>query len=233
MTHRSVKLTHKIVALLMGLGLLSAVAPGQASKSTGAGATKATVIASPTPTPTPSNQAKPGVAPVSAIPPQPPIAPAGKASPNNTVAANPAAIDVDQMTSQQFRVLPSTGMVRYQGKSITKASFVDQRRKEYLSQQKKTGQAANLDAEKAQFQSQQASDLATKNARVRSVSEKYDLKIKQLAASPAYSALSKEAGAIVQRYPFASAAEQAKLKQRAVEIHHQMQKMEQDAVARR
>jgi hypothetical protein len=228
-----VKFTTKIVALLLGSAMLSASAIAQASKS-GAGAAKTAVAASPTPTPTPSTQAKPGVAQVSALPPQPPIAPAGKASANNTVAVNPAGIDVDQMTSQQFRALPSTGMVRYKGKSIAKASFIDQRKKEYLShQQKKVGEAANLDAEKAQLESRQASELTTRNARVRSVAEKYDLKIKHLAASPAYAALAREADGIVQQYPSASASEKARLKRRAAEIHSQMQKMEQGAVAGR
>jgi hypothetical protein len=61
------------------------------------------------------------------------------------------------------------------------------------------------------------------------VAESYERRIQQLYASPAYAALIQEAEGILQRYPSASAAEQAKMKQRDQEIHTQLSKMEQDA----
>jgi hypothetical protein len=116
---------------------------------------------------------------------------------------------------------------------LTKATFIAQRKKEFLAQRKSTQTKAttNFEAAKTRFEQKQAADLAARNARVKAVADRYDLKLKQLSASPAYSALAKEADGIVQRYPSASSAEKAKLKQRAAEVHTQLLKMERDAVS--
>jgi len=139
------------------------------------------------------------------------------------------------MTTGQFRALPSTATLFYDGKSMTKAAFIEQRRKELRAHAKSLQTKANIKFQgaKSQFQRQQALDLAGRNARVKTVAEKYDLRMTQLTASPAYSAMAKEADGIVQRYPSASAPEKVKLKQRAAEIYSQMRKMEQSAVAGR
>lgn len=239
MTLRNCSLITNLAFLLLGFATLGVPTFSQVQKSAPATqAVKPGLAASPTPTPTTamkpaSPQAKPGVAPAISIPPQPPIAPATKPTAATGAAANLAGADVDQMTSQQFRALPPTGMVRYKGKSMTKSSFIDQRNKEFLAQHKQTKATPNFEAAKTQFEQKQAADLAAKNARVKAVAEKYSLRMKQLAATPPYTALNKEADEIVQRYPSASASEKATLKRRAAEIHNRLQRMEQGAVAGR
>ena len=147
----------------------------------------------------------------------------------------PAALtgDVNQMTTQQFRALPSTAMINYDGRSMTKAAFIEQRRKELRAHTKNLRTEANVKFQgtKAQFERKQTLDLAARNARVKAVADGYDQRLKQLASSPAYSALAKEANDIVHAYHSASPAEQAKLKLRAAELHSRLQKMEQDAAA--
>lgn len=239
---RNGKFATKIIALLLGLASLGGSAFAQPQKSTGpAQAAKPGAVASATPTPTPtpvSTQAKPaGAAQPGSVqmPPGPPVAPAPKSSgPSGASAVSlTGGADVDQMTSQQFKALPSTGMLRYKGQSMTKAAFTEQRKKEFFAQRKSTQTKAttNFEAARTQFEQKQAASLAAKNARVKAVADRYDLRLKQLSASPAYSALVKEADGIVQRYPSASSAEKAKLKQRAAEIRTQLLKMEQDAVS--
>jgi hypothetical protein len=80
---------------------------------------------------------------------------------------------------------------------------------------------------KAQFRQKQAGQLAAENARVQAVMDNLNRQIKQLEGSPAYSVLVKEAYELQQRYPTASLAEQPRLKQRALEVHDQLLKMEQ------
>jgi hypothetical protein len=221
--------------------LLSGLADTQAQKTAPASQpVKPATAALPTPTPTPtpgSTKGKPAGAaqPGSVQMPTAPVAPAAKPSgPAGAAAVNLAGgADVDQMTSQQFKALPSTGMLRYKGQSMTKAAFTAQRKKEFFAQRKsaQTKPTTNFEAARAQFEQKQAAGLAAKNARVKAVADRYDLKLKQLSASSAYSALLKEADGIVQRYPSASSAEKAKLKQRAAEVHMQLLKLEQDAAS--
>jgi hypothetical protein len=240
MTLRNGKLATKVIALLLGSASLGATAFAQAQKSAApAQAVKPGAVAAPTPSPTPtpgSTKAKPAGAaqPGSVqIPPGPPVAPATKSPTALSAASLAGSADVDQMTSQQFKALPSTGMVRYKGQSMTKAGFIEQRKKEFLAQQKTVHSKASIDSPimKAQFEQKQAADLAAKNGRVKAAADGCERRLKQLSASPAYSALAKEADGIVQRYPSASSAEKAKLKQRAAEIHTQLLKMEQGAVS--
>ena len=138
--------------------------------------------------------------------------------------------DVEHMSQLQFRAIPDTAMVRYKGQSLTKASFIQQRLKE-LQAQTKTVQAKlslSFDAIKAQFLQKQAAELAMENARVQAVMDNLNRQTKQLEDSPAYSGLVKEAHDLQQRYSSASVAEQPKLKLRALDVHNQLLKMEQN-----
>jgi hypothetical protein len=177
----------------------------------------------------PAAQAKPGTA-VQTIPTPTPAKPPGPINPP-AVKEGPAN-DLSQMTSQQFRALPPTAQVSYNGHTMTKSAFIDQRRKELRAQAKSLQTQVNVQFQgaKAQFDQKQMIDLAARNARVKTVADSYDRRMQQLAVSPAYLALAKEASEIVRRYPSASPAEQLKLKQRATELHTQLSKMEQSAV---
>jgi hypothetical protein len=137
--------------------------------------------------------------------------------------------DVEQMSREQFHALPDASMVRYRGQNMTKASFIQQRLKEFQTQAKTVQPKPGLsfDAMKAQFRQKQAGQLAAENARVQAVMDNLNRQIKQLEGSPAYSVLVKEAYELQQRYPTASLAEQPRLKQRALEVHDQLLKMEQ------
>jgi len=138
--------------------------------------------------------------------------------------------DVEHMSQLQFRAIPDTAMVRYKGQSLTKASFIQQRLKEFQAQGKtvQPKPSPSFDVIKAQFLQKQAAELATENARVQAAMDNLNRQTKQLEASPAYSGLVKEARDLQQRYSVASVAEQPKLKLRALDVHNQLLKMEQN-----
>lgn len=148
-------------------------------------------------------------------------------------AGNPTrtAIDIERITEQQFKALPSTAIVRYEGQTMTKAAFVEHRNRESFERQKALEDKAKaaFETKKREFEQRQNAELAAKNARVQAAAENYERRLQQLYASPAHTALIQEAEGIIGRYPSASPAEQAKMKQRAQEIHAQLSKMEQDA----
>jgi hypothetical protein len=139
--------------------------------------------------------------------------------------------DVEQMSQVQFRALPDTAIVRYKGQSLTKANFIQQRLKEFQAQAKtvQPKPGLSIDVIKAQFLQKQAAELATENARVQAVMDSLNRQTKQLEGSLAYSGLVKEGRDLQQRYSRASVAEQPRLKQRALEVHNQLLKMEQNA----
>lgn len=228
-----------VVATLVFFGLNTA-AMAQAKPSSTTVKAPGAVLATPSPTPTPPVR-MPGSVPASqpaqtrshgaVAPALPPPTTGG----TNAVGAKSTAVagDVNQMTTQQFRALPSTATINYNGQRMTKAAFIEQRRKELRAHAKSLQTKADIKfkSAKADFQQQQTLDLAARNARVKAVAESYDQRMKALAASPAYSTLAKEANDIVHRYPSASPSEQVKLRQRAAELRSQLQKMEQDAAA--
>jgi uncharacterized iron-regulated protein len=82
---------------------------------------------------------------------------------------------------------------------------------------------------KSQFRQKQAAELAAKNARVQAVIDGLNARTKQLESSAAYLALEKEASDLQRRFAHSNAAQQAQLKQRALEIHNQLLDMEQRA----
>jgi len=228
-------LTMPVVAALCLIGFATA-AFAQAKPASQAVKPAGTVLPTPSPTPTPPPRPGGGAqAAQPAKPPKPVGVPAVESGSPGAANAGikPAALagDVNQMTNQQFRALPSTAMINYDGKSMTKASFIEQRRKELRAHAKSSQTRADVKFQgaKAQFEQKQKLDLAARNARVKAAAESYDRRMKQLSTSPAYSALAKEANDIVRRYPSAPPSEQAKLKQRAAELHSQLQEMEQNA----
>jgi uncharacterized iron-regulated protein len=82
---------------------------------------------------------------------------------------------------------------------------------------------------KTHFQQQQAADLAAKNARVQAVMDAFNARTKQTESSAAYLSLEKEASDLQRRFAHSNAAQQAQLKQRALEIRNQLLDMEQGA----
>ncbi len=137
--------------------------------------------------------------------------------------------DVEQMSPAQFRALPDTAMLRYKGQSLTKANFIQQRLKQFQIQARSDPPKArqNFEMVKAQFEQKQASDLASRNARAQAVMDTLNSKVQQLESSASYSTLSKEALDLQRRYSTSSSAQQAQLKQRALEIHNQLLTLEQ------
>ena len=136
--------------------------------------------------------------------------------------------DIEQMTQAQFRALPDTAMLRYRGQSLSKASFMQQRLKEFQMQasgmQPKEG--VSFEMMKAQFQQKQAAELAKKNTQVQAVMDALNNRAKEIESSASYSALAKEAGDLQRRYSSSNSIQKAQLKQRALEIHNQLLEME-------
>ena len=141
--------------------------------------------------------------------------------------------DVEQMTPVQLRALPDSAMLRYKGQSLTKSAFIEQRLKEFQLQAKSTPAKGALSFEtlKAQFEQKQAAALAEKNARVEAVIGNLNSQKKLLESSPAFLALAKESAGILGRYKGSSTAQQLQFKQRAMEIHNQLLRMEQQTTS--
>jgi hypothetical protein len=133
--------------------------------------------------------------------------------------------DVEQMTRAQFRALPDSALVRYHGQSLTKAAFVKQRLEQFQAQGRQKANAS-FEALRNQFLQSQAANLATGNARAQAVGDALNSRVARVQSSPAYVSLLKETGEIQRRYQSASPAEQVRLKQRALEIHTELLKLE-------
>ena len=161
--------------------------------------------------------------PVTAITPNPIPSPASRTTPStkSTLPEN----DVEQMTRAQFRALADNALVRYHGQSLTKAAFVKQRLEQLQVQgRQKTG--ASFEALRNQFLQKQEADLATRNARAQAIGDALNSRMARVQSSPACVSLLKETAEIQRKYPSASPAEQSRLKQRALEIHTELLKLE-------
>jgi hypothetical protein len=136
--------------------------------------------------------------------------------------------DVDQMTPVQLRALPDSAMLRYKGQTLTKSAFIELRLKEFQAKAKNVSrkEAVSFEILKAQFQQKQAAALAEKNAAVEAVMQNLNTQRKQVESSPAFIALAKESAGILGRYPGSNSAQQLELRQRALEIHNQLLRME-------
>ena len=152
-----------------------------------------------------------------------------RTQPNTGMVPGPSGNDVEQMTSEQFRALPDSAMLRYKGQSLTKSAFIEQRLREFQVRPKSTPPKSSISFEmlKAQFQQKQAAVLAEKNARVEAIVAEANSRTQQVQSSPAFLALVRESAEIQRRYADANPAQQARLKQRALEIHNQLLKIEQ------
>ena len=155
-------------------------------------------------------------------------------APNGVLRPGLPGNDIEQMTPAQFRALPDSAMLRYKGQGLTKSAFVAQRLKELQLHAKSASPKGVLSFEALQtrFQQKQAAALAEKNARVEAVIQAANNRAKQVESSPAFSALAKESSEIQRRYSGANAAQQLQLKQRALEIHNQLLKMEREPSTR-
>lgn len=147
-------------------------------------------------------------------------------------ALRPAILgnDVEQMTAAQFRAMPDSAMLRFKGQSLTKSAFIAQRLKELQLQAKSALPEGSRSFEtlKAQFQQKQAAALAEQNAKVDALMQAANVRNKQMESSSAFLALAKESGEIQQRYSGANSAQQLQLRQRALEIHNQLLKLERE-----
>ena len=167
--------------------------------------------------------------------PPPPMQPSqngGMLQPRQpTSVSRPALLgnDIEHMTDAQFRALPPAAQVRYKGQSLTKSSYIEQRLREVQAQGTTTQARVSFEMVKSQFRQKQAAELAEKNARVQAVIDGLNTRTKQLESSAAYLALENEASDIQRRFAHSNAAQQAQLKQRALEIHNQLLDMEQRA----
>jgi hypothetical protein len=161
--------------------------------------------------------------PITTTTPNPGTSQASRTTPpsKSVVAGN----DVEQMTRTQFRALPDNALVRYHGQSVTKAAFVKQRLEQFEAQGRQKADAS-FEAVRNQFLQNQAAALATRNARVQAVGDALNSRIARVESSPAYASLLKETAEIQRRYESASAAEQLRLKQRALEIRTELLKLE-------
>jgi hypothetical protein len=149
--------------------------------------------------------------------------------------SSPASLgnDAEQMTPVQLRALPDSAMLRYKGQSLTKSAFIEQRLKEFQLKAESLSPKGALSFEtlKAQFQQKQTAALAEKNARVEAVIGNLNRQKKQIESSPAFSALAKESAEILGRYPGSSPAQQLQFRQRAMEIHNQLLRMEKQTTS--
>jgi len=152
------------------------------------------------------------------------------AQPDNALRAAIQGNDVEQMTAAHFRVMPDSAMLRFKGESLTKSAFVGQRLKELQLQAKSALPEGTLSFEalQARFQQKQAAALAQKNARVETLMQAANARSRQLESSSAFLALAKESGEIEQRYSGANSTQQLQLKQRALELHNQLLKLERE-----
>lgn len=161
--------------------------------------------------------------PVTAATPNAGPSPASRTAPpsKSTLPEN----DVEQMTRAQFRALADNALVRYHGQSLTKAAFVKQRLGQGQAQgRQKAG--PGFEALRNQFLQSQAADLTTRNARAQAVGDALNSRVARVESSAAYVSLLKETAEIQRRYQNASPAEQLRLKQRALEIHTELLKLE-------
>src|SRR5438270_70270 len=149
----------------------------------------------------------------------------------STSLSRPALLgnDIERMTDAQFRALPAAAAVRYKGQNLTKSSYVELRLREFEAQARTTQPRVSFEMVKSQFRQKQAAELAAKNARVQAVIDGFDARTRQTESSAAYAALEKEASDLQRRFAHSNAAQQAHLKQRALEIHNQLIEMEQGA----
>src|SRR5260370_13684732 len=149
-----------------------------------------------------------------------PIQLAGKAAPYNLANLN----------REQCRALPPTGLVIYNGQTISKANYLAQKIKEWAAYEKdaKTSRKAAADPQSLQleFDRKQATELAARNARVKVELEKSQQAASHVKESPQYATLTKEANDLRTRYQSASAADKEKIKQRAAEVYKQLVRME-------
>jgi hypothetical protein len=161
--------------------------------------------------------------PVTATIPNAGPSPASRTAPptKSTLPEN----DVEQMTRAQFRALADNALVRYHGQSVTKAAFVKQRLEQFQApgRQKSGASFENL---RSQFLQNQAADLATRNARAQAMEDALNSRMARVQSSPAYASLLKETDEIQRKYRTASPAEQLRFKQRALEIHTELLKLE-------
>jgi hypothetical protein len=165
--------------------------------------------------------------PITATTPNAGPSPASRTAPP-TKSALPEN-DVEQMTRAQFRALADNALVRYHGQSVTKAAFVKQRLKQRLEQFQAPGRQkpdASFEALRSQFLQNRAADLATRNARAQAMGDALNSRMAQVQSSPAYASLLKETAEIQRQYRTASPAEQLRFKQRALEIHTELLKLE-------
>jgi hypothetical protein len=141
--------------------------------------------------------------------------------------------DAEQMTPAQLRALPESAMLRYRGQSLTKAAFFERRLKEFQMNAKSMSPKGTLDFEtlKAQFEQKQAATLAEKNARVEAVIGNLNNQKKQVESSPAFLVLAEESAEILGRYPGSNPAQQLQFRQRAMEIHNQLLRMERQTTS--
>ena len=136
--------------------------------------------------------------------------------------------DIEHMTQAQFRALPDTAMLRYGGQSLTKASFMQKRLKEFQMHARGMQPKAGVSFEivKAQFQQKQAAELAKENGQAQAVIDALNNRTKQIESSASYLALAKEAGELQRRYSSSNSTQRAQLKQRALEIHNRLLDLE-------
>jgi hypothetical protein len=160
--------------------------------------------------------------------PPPPVQPSqngGMLQPRpSTSVLRPALLgnDIEHMTDAQFRALPPAAEVRYKGQSLTKSSYIEQRLRDVQAQGTTIQAKVSFEMVKSQFRQKQAAELAAKNARVQAVIDGLDARTKQMESSAVYAALEKEASDLQRRFDHSNAAQQAQLKQRALEIHNQL-----------
>lgn len=140
-----------------------------------------------------------------------------------------AGNDVERMTQAQFRALPDSATLRYKGQSLTKASFKQEKLREFQAGTTQAPIGLSFQMLQARFQQQQAANLAARNARVQAVMDALDNRTGQLQSSAAYSALAQEAVDLQHRYSTSSSAQQEQLKRRALAIHNQLLDMERGA----
>lgn len=151
-----------------------------------------------------------------------------KTDPKGVMTPALGGADIERMSHEQFRALADSAAIRYRGQSMSKASFIQQRLREWTAGPSSLARKPMMDFQtlKTQFEQKQSADLKAHNARVQAVAERLTQRLKQVQTSPEYLALLKEAGDLQRRYAAAPPDERSRLKVRALQIHEELARRE-------
>jgi hypothetical protein len=138
-----------------------------------------------------------------------------------------AVYDVANLNREQFRALPPTALVIYNGQTISKTNYMAQKIREWGAKlQALVKISVDPQSLQLEFDRKRAAELTARNVLVNKEFEKSQQSASRLTESPQYAVLTKEANDLRARYQGASPTDKEKIKQRAAEVYKQLVQME-------